>query len=193
MKIKLKTAEIQEYMNAPAREFPKYTTQIINLANQNSQATRPKNVGQMTDLIQEFSGQTFEEWVTWYQERYPDAIENATDKITSMIENLNEAFVKIDRTLVKLWVEDLVLVKTFAGLRFQEAILRKLSEIKGRDYRLAEPYEESQGIDGFVGEEAYSIKPSSYHSKDNLAESIEAKIIFYEKKKDGVVFEIPED
>ena len=193
MKIKLKTAEIQEYMNAPAREFPKYTTQIINLANQNSQATRPKNVGQMTDLIQEFSGQTFEEWVTWYQERYPDAIENATDKITSMIENLNEAFVKIDRTLVKLWVEDLVLVKTFAGLRFQEAILRKLSEIKGRDYRLAEPYEESQGIDGFVGEEAYSIKPSSYHSKDNLAESIEAKIIFYEKKKEGVVFEIPED
>jgi hypothetical protein len=193
MKIKLKNAEIQEYVDAPASEFPKYTTQLINIANQNSQGTRPKVVGQLSDLIQEFPGQTFEEWVTWYQEQYPEAIENATDKIISMIENFNAAFPKIDRDLVRSWVEDLVLVKTFTGLKFQEAILRKLSEIKGCDYRLAGPYEESQGIDGFVGEEAYSIKPNSYHSKDNLAESIEVKIIFYEKKKDGVVFEIPED
>ncbi len=87
---------------------------------------------------------------------------------------------------------NLVLVKTFTGLKFQEAILRKLSEIKGCDYRLAKPYEESQGIDGFVGEEAYSIKPSTYRSQ-NLAESIDIKIIFYDKKRDGVVFEIPED
>ena len=53
-------------------------------------------------------------------------------------------------------------------------------------------YEESQGIDGFVGKEAYSIKPSTYHSQ-NLAESIDIKVIFYDKKRDGVVFEIPED
>ena len=193
MKIKLKNAEIQEYVNAPASEFPKYTTQLMNVANQNSQATRPRHVGQLSELIQEFPGQTFEEWVTWYQERYPDAIDEATDRIISMIENFNAAVEKIDRTLVKSWVEDLVLVKTFAGLRFQEAILKRLAQIKGCDYRLAEPYEESQGIDGFVGEEAYSIKPSTYDSMPTLAESIEVKIIFYEKKKDGVVFEIPEE
>ena len=193
MQIKLKNAEIQEYVNAPASKFPKYTTQLMNIANQNSQATRPRYVGQLSELIQEFLGQTFEEWVTWYQEQYPDAIDEATAKIISMVENFNEAVQKIDPTLVKSWVEDLILVKTFAGLKFQEAILKKLSEIKGCDYRLAEPYEESQGIDGFVGEEAYSIKPSSYHAKGNLAESIEVKIIYYEKKTDGVVFEIPED
>ena len=174
-------------------EFPKYTTQLMNIANQNSQATRPRHVGQLSDLIQEFPGQTFEEWVRWYQERYPDAIDEATDRITAMIENFKEAVEKIDRNLVKSWVEDLVLVKTFAGLKFQEAILKKLSEIKGCAYRLAEPHEESQGIDGFVGEEAYSIKPSTYDSMPTLAESIEVKIIFYEKKRDGVVFEIPEE
>ena len=192
MQIKLKNAEIQEYVNAPACEFPKYTTQLINLANQNSQGTRPRVVGQLTDLIQEFPGQTFEEWVTWYQKQYPDAIDNATDKIISMIQGLSVAFSKIDRSLVKSWVEDLVLVKTFTGLKFQEAILRRLSEIKGCGYRLAEPHEESQGIDGFVGKEAYSIKPGTYRSMANLAESIEIKIIFYEKKRDGVVFEITE-
>lgn len=192
MEMKLKNAEIQEYVNAPAREFPKYTTQLMNLANQNSQGTRSRVVGQMSDLIQEFPGQTFEEWVIWYQEQYPDAIDNATDKIIAMIENFSVVFPKIDRDLVRSWVEDLVLVKTFTGLRFQEAILKKLAEMKGCDYRLAEPYEESQGIDGFVGEEAYSIKPSTYRSQ-NLAESIDIKIIFYDKKRDGVVFDIPED
>ena len=44
MRIKLKNAEIQEYVNAPASEFPKYTTQLMNIANQNSQATRPRHV-----------------------------------------------------------------------------------------------------------------------------------------------------
>ena len=33
--------------------FPKYTTQIINQASQNMQATRPKVVGQMSELIQQ--------------------------------------------------------------------------------------------------------------------------------------------
>ena len=194
MEIKLKSDEIREYLNVPDCDFPKYTTQLMNLANQNSQATRPRYVGQMTDLIQECPGKSFEEWAAWYQERYPDAIDNATDKIFSMMENFKEASVKIDRTMVKSWVEDLILGKTFTGLKFQEAILKKLSEIKGCDYRLAEPYEESQGIDGFVGEEAYSIKPDTYNTLPNLQESIEVKIIYYEKKNDGsVVFEIPED
>lgn len=194
MKIKLKNSEIREYVvkDLPS-EFPKYTTQLINLANQNSQATRPKNVGQMTELIKEFPGNSFDEWVEWYQDKHPNAIDDATDKITSMIENLDEVFPIIDRNMVKAWVEDLILVKTFIGLNFQEAILKKLSEIKGCDYRLAEPYEEAKGIDGFVGDDAYSIKPSSYDSKQFLSEVIEVKIISYEKKKDGVVFDIPDD
>ena len=193
MRIKLKNAEIQEYVSAPASDFPKYTTQLMNVANQNSQATRPRHVGQLSELIQEFPGHTFEEWVTWYQEQYPNAIDEATEKIISMIENFNDAIGTIDPSMVKSWVADLILVKTFIGLRFQEAILKKLAEVKGCDYRLAEPHEESQGIDGFVGGEAYSIKPSTYEAIPTLAESIEVKMIFYEKKKDGVVFEILEE
>ena len=46
----------------------------------------------MTELIKEFPGKSFEEWVKWYQERYPNAIDDAADKIISMVNNFNEAF-----------------------------------------------------------------------------------------------------
>lgn len=45
-------------------------------------------------------------------------------------------------------------------------------------YSAKEGYEESEGIDGFVGEEAYSIKPRTYRAMPSLAESMEIKIIF---------------
>src|SRR6185369_16008120 len=99
--------------------FPKYTSQIINLANQNAQGTRPKVVGQLSDLIQEFPGKTYDEWVAWYLERHPDAIGKAVNLIWSMLGKLKAAIELIDQSLVHRWVTELVLKKTFVGLRFQ--------------------------------------------------------------------------
>lgn len=59
MKIKLKNAEIQEYVSAPASEFPKYTTQLMNIANQNSQATRPRTRWTIKRTDSEISGTNF--------------------------------------------------------------------------------------------------------------------------------------
>jgi len=89
--------------------------------------------------------------------------------------------------MVKEWVEDLVILKTFMGLRFQEAILRKVAEQKSETYRLATPEEESKGIDGYIGYTPVSIKPVTYEYKKSLVEEISIQIIYYEKKKDGIV------
>jgi len=78
--------------------------------------------------------------------------------------------------LIKKWVEDLVLEKTFIGLRFQEAILKKVASIKNTNYRLSEPKEESQGLDGFIGNEPVSIKPSTYKTKNALREEIKQRL-----------------
>jgi len=78
-------------------------------------------------------------------------------------------------------VKDLVVVKTFMGLRFQEAILKKGADIKGTNYRLSEPGEESKGIDGYIGEIPVSIKPYTYEIKSSLPEEIDVKIIYYKK------------
>ena len=40
-----------------------------------------------------------------------------------MLLKLREAILQIDKPMIREWVEDLVLVKTFTGLCFQEALL----------------------------------------------------------------------
>lgn len=147
----LKNDETKELIGAPGFTFPKYTTQLMNLANQNAQGTRPSVVGQMSELIQEFPGRSLDEWTSWYLARHPKAIQAATQKVLSMTEQLREAIEKIDATLVEQWVHDLVVVKTYAGLRFQQAILKKVAETLGKPFRGASPDEESRGIDGILG------------------------------------------
>lgn len=134
MKIKLSNEEIRKYLDIEAPDFPKYTTQLINLANQNAQGTRPKVVGQMSELIQHFTGKGLSEWEKWYLKRKPYAIRIATERIMEMLKNLKNAINKIDESIVERWIRDLVIVKTFMGLRFHEAILKKGAEIKGTGY-----------------------------------------------------------
>ncbi len=42
MKIKIPNAEVQHLLTEKEINFPKYTTQLMNLANSNAQGTRPK-------------------------------------------------------------------------------------------------------------------------------------------------------
>ena len=177
-------------------DFPKYTSQLINWANQNAQATRPKAVGQMSELIQTFMKEsdnlTINGWAEWYNDKYPSAIDEATDKIYAQMLNLKKAIKLIDRDMIKEWVIDLIVNKTFNGLCVQNSILAYLAEISKQKYRLSLPDEESKGIDGFVGDIAYSMKPMTYKIMDRLRENIDAKMIYYEKIKTGLKIEIEE-
>jgi len=83
-------------------------------------------------------------------------------------------------------VKDLVIVKTYMGLRFQEAILKKGAALTNEPYRLAEPDEEAKGIDGYIGTTPISIKPATYKLKPALQDGIEVTIIYYEKTKNGL-------
>jgi hypothetical protein len=189
MKLRISNDEVKQMLAGETNIFPKYTTQLMNLANQNSQGTRARVVGQMSDLIQEFEGKTMVEWEKWYLMKHPDAIGRAAGKISAMVTLFKNAILEIDEKMIKDWVEDLVIIKTFAGLKFQEAILKKISKHYGMTYRLAEPNEESQGIDGYINNKPVSIKPITYKNKLGLNESIEVPIIFYDKKKNQIVIE----
>jgi len=194
MKFSIKNDELVVLNGSETPDFPKYTSQLINWANQNAQGTRPKVVGQLSDLFPEYESEddnvSMQGWRKWYFERHPDAIETATDKIFVQVENLKEAIKLINKPLVQKWVEDLVITKTYNGLYVQDAILSKLAQKLGEDYRLATPEEESQGIDGYVGNVAYSVKPDTYRTMNRLSESINVKMIYYTKKKTGLTIEV---
>ncbi len=196
MEFSIKNTELAVLNSSETLDFPKYTSQLINWANQNAQGTRPKVVGQLSDLFPEYEKNcdeiSIDSWREWYLAHYPEAIEDATTKIFSQVENLKEAIKLIDKTMVQKWVEDLVISKTYNGLYVQEAILSKLAKIKGESYRLANPEEEAQGIDGYVGKIAYSIKPDTYKAMGRLSEAINVKMIYYTKKKSGLTIEVEE-
>lgn len=172
MKVKLNNDEISKYLGIKPHKFEKYVSPIINEANRFSKGTIPKVVGQMSDLIQEFDGQSLSEWEKWYLDKSPDGISIAIQKILQMLKNFKQVLQKIDRQTVEEWVKDLVITKTFLGLKIQEALLKKGAEIKGTNYRLSNPDDESKGIDGFIGDIPVSIKPDTYNLKEALPEVI---------------------
>ena len=196
MNYTLKNENIVAYNESSKFDFPKYTSQLINWANQNAQGTRPVVVGQMSELFPEFvaTGEeiTIENWRKWYTEKYPDAFDKATDKIFAQVQNLRNAIPLIDRKMVMRWVENLVINKTFNGMYVQKAILASLAERKGTTFRLATPVEESIGIDGYVGDTPYSVKPDTYKTMGRLSEAIDVKVIYYTKTKTGFKIEVEE-
>ena len=193
-KFKLSNDYISKCNKTESPSYPKYTTQIINLANQNAGGTRPKNVGQLSELLPEYLSLAEEAslsgWEKWYNQRYPDAVNDAVDRIWVQVNNLKDCMQHIDKSMVKVWVEDLIYNKTFNGLYFQKAILQKLSELEGKPFRLAGPHEEAMNIDGFVGTTAYQIKPDTYdHMSHEVHEEIPCRIIRYHKTSNGIEVE----
>lgn len=187
--VKLTEEELAELLVGKKLSFPKYVSPLLNLANRFARGTVPAVVGQMTELVKPFK--TYEEWKKWYLKEKPDAINNAVKKISDMLENFKEAMDNIDERTIRAWVEDLVLVKTFVGIRFQEAILKRVAHMLGKKYRLAKPEEEAKGIDGFIEEVPISIKPHTYKVEaKRLQEKIGGCIIYYEKTDDGIKFDV---
>ncbi|SKA96873.1 MjaI restriction endonuclease [Caloramator quimbayensis] len=193
MKFKINLKTLSEIYNINEINLPKYVPQILNLSNQNAQATRPKNVGQLSELFPQFKKESedisVESWREWYINNMPDAIDNAAEKIWIQVENLKKAINEIDKEMIRDWVEDLIINKTYTGLNFQEAIIKTIAEKQNKKWRLSNPDEESKGIDGYIDDTPVSIKPSSYKTKSMLMEKIDVKIIYYEKAKDGFIVE----
>jgi hypothetical protein len=180
--VKLPVEEMYARAGAQPPDFPKYTTQLMNLANQNAQGTRPEVVGQMSELVREADPVSFSEWKQWYEERHPDALARATERIADHVEKLKQAIKAIDRDMIRDWVKDLVLIKTVEGLLIERAVLDYLAEVHDVDYTPATTAEESKGIDGYLGDVPVSVKPHTYKSKTSVKqETLSGHLILYRK------------
>lgn len=186
----IKRKDREDLLNIKSKDFDKYVPQLINLANQISQATRPNNIGNISEMFKEFKRKNkngkLDDWEKYYRSKQKDSIEVATKKISNYINKLSESLNSINETVVKDWVEDLIFEKTYSGLNIQEIIIKKIAQMNNATYRLSNRKEEAKGIDGYINEKPVSIKPTSYDIK-YLQEDIDVKIIRYKKKNNKLI------
>ncbi len=156
--IKLTREELRGKDVGDITEFPPLASELIQLLNLKTHAVTKKVVGKPQALIESFEGKSYEAWSDWYNAQHPGAIDAATDLIISRIEALKAAVAAINPDLVNKWVKEAVLKKTYARFRLPEVILTKVARTRQEPFRLPNPDEEAQGIDGVIGETAYRVR-----------------------------------
>jgi hypothetical protein len=167
-------------------DFPKYTTQILNLANQNAQSTRPRVVGDMNDLIEEFEEKhpngTFEDWKEFYlkEKEGERKLDESSDKLLEMVKRIKDAMEKIEENMAERYIRDLVLYKTYTQIDHPEVIIKRTANQFQLDYEIGgDTY-----IDGKIGDVPVRVVSMQEASGISTADNV-ARIVYKENKSNN--------
>ena len=187
-----------EKSNGEGYKFPKYTTQFLNNANSVAQATRSTNkeVGSMNELIGEFSRSDLRKdvknWCDFYLSKHPNGISFATNKLYNKTKEMPLDHDVFTYELCEKYITDLLINKTYSGFLIQEAIFNFLSKEYDLEFKNGTPEDEQKGIDGYLGDYSFQVKPVSKTTKGNLNNEtyFADYIIFYKKATKAIKFNI---
>ncbi len=182
--------ELKEELPDLKKELPKYSSSLINMASNTSHATREPQVGKISEMIPEYIKEVISQqntpslngWKEYHNEKQPNAVQNAKERIIGMLEKMLESLKNINEEMVEMWILDLLYPKSFEGIMVQLKIAEIL-EKKGKKVRLATSEEESKNIDIIVDGKNYQVKPTS--KRNVVAETMEwdAANIYYVKQQ----------
>ena len=180
------------------REWPKYSTQLLNLAGQNSQCFAAKRVGSMKELWLEFVAtevpDTLENWEAFYVDRMgTDVLDEATVRLYGMVSKMGLS--NIDEKMCADYVREVVYNKTHFGYGGEAMAIAVTAEYFDLPYRFSNAEEESQGIDGWIGEYPVQVKPQDTFKVGhvfNKADTTKQLVVTYEKKKHTCYIHNPE-
>lgn len=185
----IRNANIAKAMGIAPIEIPKYSSSVINSANGYARATRAENVSFVSDTIKKFRedksvpNHSYEQWIKWYSEKYPNAIQKATDEAWAKFQEVLENLSKVQRDDIEAWEKDLIINKTYSGLMIQDAIINQIAKGLGVVGRLGTTEDEGKGIDGYINDIPVQIKADTYRGVNN--ERFDDKIIIIYYSKDG--------
>ena len=189
-KIKINNKKIAKALSLPAITLPKYSSNVINKANGYARATRPENVSQVSETIKEFRdditvpNHSYEEWVKWYESRYPEAISKATNEAWDKFQSVLRSLATVKKEDIEAWERDFIISKTYSGLMVQDAIIRLIAEDLGVPSRLGNTADEQKGIDGYINGVPVQIKSDTFE-QDNHNERFADGIVMIYYTKDG--------
>ena len=189
-KAKIKKKDVSAVNKTKAPNLPKYSSGVINSASGYARATRPANVGMVSQEIQDFcndqnySGHTLDDWKKWHLKKHGNGkgIDRAVEEAWNKFIEIRNSLATVTKDDVRMWMEDFVYSKTYDGLMVQKAVIKKIAEDENLGWRLANADEEKQGVDGFINEKAVQIKSETYKEtgkKHN--EEVTCPVVYYRK------------
>jgi hypothetical protein len=196
--IKLNNEAYQGISQPYRRSWPKYSTQLMNLANQNCKGTNPKNVGSIKEIWTEFrttnADPTLQNWVDFYNNKMGESVlDQAGKNIHAMI---NKMGIKtIDQAMCIDYAKEIVYNKTHMGMAGEEMAVMAAAKYYEMPYRFSTPEEESKGIDAWIGDKPVQVKPHDSAFKahvHNHADKDKTLVVTYADKKSTCYIHNPE-
>lgn len=180
------------------RVWPKYATQLLNIAGQNSRCFDAKRVGSMKELWLEFvdsdQPDTLENWEAFYlNAKGNHGLTEASQKLHDMTQKMGIEWV--DGQMCSDYVHEVIFNKTHFGMGGESMAIAVAAEYFGLDYRFSNAVEESQGIDGWIGDQPVQVKPQDSYKVGhvfNKADTSKQLVVTYEKKKHTCYIHNPE-
>lgn len=179
------------------REWPLYSTQLLNIAAQNAKAF--SYVGFVKDLWAQFraTGQpdTLEAWEAWYRNTQGmEGIDEATRRLCEMRDKMQ--LHHLSDELCRDYIEEVVFNKTHMGMGGESAAIQAAANYFKLPFSLSTTkQEESQGIDGYIGRVPVQVKPHCSVKKAHVTPSWSLSThlyITYEPKSERCYIHNPE-
>lgn len=169
--IKLTAKNYKGVIQRQRREWPKYATQLLNIAGQNCKAFDPKKVGSAKETWLEMRGQnipgTLENWENFYNAKpFAQNIPGQAQKLFEMIQKMKVG--GIDLSMCEDYIKEVIYNKTHMGMGGEEMALQAVAEYYNKTLRFSTADEEAQGIDGWIGNQPAQVKPEGSAFKGHV-------------------------
>lgn len=196
--IKLTAKNYKGVIVRQRREWPKYTTQLLNIAGQNCKAFDVKKVGSAKETWLEMRGQgipgTLENWTNFYMSKpFASNIPGQAQKLFEMIQKMQIGSVTYD--MCEDYIKEVIFNKTHMGMGGEEMALQAVAAYYEVDLRFSNAEEEAQGIDGWIGDKPAQVKPHDSVFKGhvhNHPDKDRVLLVTYEPKKQVCYIHNPE-
>jgi hypothetical protein len=160
------------------------------MININAQATRPKHIGNLSLMKCNFNGQSIEEWKKYLTDVDPYIIDKVVNKIMDKSIEMCITAPYLNYDTVKIWAEDLIFYKTFIGFYIENLVFETISKKFGlKFHRKLTSNDESLGIDGYLNDKPFNVKPKTFKNKKNPSNKVNCEIIYYNLKKNLIEIE----
>lgn len=169
--IKLTAKHFRGVIHRTRREWPKYSTQLLNVAAQNCKAFDVKKVGSAKETWLAMRNQnipgTFENWCQFYdQQPFAQNIPGQAAKLYEMVQKMG--ITGIPLSMCEDYIREVIYNKTHMGMAGEEMAIQAVGEYYGLQVRFSTAEEEAQGIDGWIGEIPVQVKPEGSAFKGHV-------------------------